>query len=343
MSYVNIAKPKFFVDHINNRLATGTSQNNNADVISGTDLITSTANGTTEADLFDLKPSNQVEFVTKTNATTRTDHVLINYDTGGGFNTDFIAILNHNMSDSQARLRIGHSDTESHINTVDYATGFVEPVCTAVLNGAVSNDNVITPSANGSTLFTLASTAHRYIGIQFEGNNSGSFDTTNNLTVGAILIGEHYTPPAGPRVQLTRKIIFDGVNIQESIGGQRYATATHLGRYFTSSSNKSPFLTANQSYYVYGGRLSYDLEFTHLASSDVMPSDYSVETTASDSVVADVWNRTKGPMLPFIFSSDSTSTSASDFIYARFKQNSLVQKQIASNVFDIRMTIEEEF
>ena len=33
MSYVDIAKPKFFVDHINNRLATGSAQNNNADVI----------------------------------------------------------------------------------------------------------------------------------------------------------------------------------------------------------------------------------------------------------------------------------------------------------------------
>ena len=340
MSYVNIAKPRFYTDHINNRFATGTAQNNNADVIAGSDLITTTANGTTEADLFDLKPFNQVEFVTKTDATSRADHVLINYDTGGGFNTDFIAVLNHNMSDANARFRIGHSATESYINNEDFATGHTTPATTEVLNGSVSN-NIVTPSANGSTIVTIAATSHRYIGIQFEGNTA--FDSSNNLTIGCVLIGEHYTPPSGPQIQLTRKITFDGVNVQESVGGHRFSNATNLGKTFISGTNKSPFLTANQSYYVYGGRMSYDMEFTHLQSSDVMPSDYSVETTASDSVVADVWNRTKGPMLPFIFSSDSTSTSASDFIFARFKQNSLVQRQIASNVFNVKMSIEEEF
>ena len=342
MSNVNIAKPKFFVDHINNRLATGTAQNNNVDVMSGTDLITATANATTEADLFDLRPFNQVEFVTKTDTTSQEDHVLINYDTGGGFNTDFIAVLNHNMSDADARFKIAHSNTESHINDVDFATGHTTPATTEVLNGSVSN-NVVTPSANGSTIVTIAETSHRYIGIQFEGVSSNRFDSSNNLTIGCVIIGEHYTPPSGPKIQLTRKIIFDGVDEQESVGGHRFASATHLGKTFISSTNKSPFLTANQSYYVYGGRMQYDIEFTNLQSSDVMPSDYSVETTASDSVVADVWNRTKGPMLPFIFSSDSTSTSASDFIFARFKQNSLEQQQVASNIFNIKMTIEEEF
>ncbi len=339
MSFVDVAQPRFYVDHINNRLATGTAQDGNADIVGGTNLITSTNNNTTEADLFDLRPTNQVEFVTKTNTA---DHVLINYDTGGGFSVDFIAILNHNMSDAEARIRLGHSDTESHVNNEDFATGHTTPATTEVLNGSVSN-NIVTPSANGSTIVTIAATSHRFIGIQFEGTNSNNFNSSNNLTVGCVLIGEHYTPPAGPSVRLTRKIVFDGVNISESVGGQRFGTATHLGKTFISSTNKSPFLTANQSYYVYGGRMSYDMTFTHLQSSDVMPSDYSVETPASDSVVADVWNRTKGPLLPFIFSSDSTSTSASDFIFARFKQDSLKQTQVASSVFDISMTIEEEF
>ena len=153
MSYVNIAKPRFYTDHINNRFATGTAQNNNADVIAGSDLITTTANGTTEADLFDLKPFNQVEFVTKTDATSRADHVLINYDTGGGFNTDFIAVLNHNMSDANARFRIGHSATESYINNEDFATGHTTPATTEVLNGSVSNVNI--SSCRTNVLFTV--------------------------------------------------------------------------------------------------------------------------------------------------------------------------------------------
>ena len=339
MSNVDIAKPKFFVDHINNRLATGTAQNNNADVMSGTNLITATANGTTEADLFDMRPMNQVQF----NTTGDQDgHVLINYDTGGGFNMDFVAILNHNMQDADCMVQLAHSNTESHVNNVNFAAGFTEPTCTEVLNGTVTSNNEVTPGSNGSTLFTFGPTSHRYFGLQFEGTDSNEFNSSTNLSIGCILIGEHYTMPSGPKIQLTRKITFDGVNVQESVGGQRFATATNTGKNWLSASNKSPFSTANQSYYVYGGRMSYDMEFTHLTSDQIMPGVYSVET-ASDSVVADVWNRTKGPMIPFIFTSDSTSTAESDYLFARFKSNSLVQQQIASNVFNIKLGIEEEF
>ena len=353
MANMNVRTPKFFVDNINHRLATGTAQDGNADVMSGTNLI-NTFNTGSEAELFDMRPMNQVEFETSASSD---DHVLINIDTGGGFNTDFIAILNHNMVDAQAKVRVCHNATEANIATNAKMEGGGgsdgTPIAnvTGVINSGTDNDdNIVIPGTNGSTIFTFTPTTNRYFGIQFEGSGSADgttsgihFDNSIDLRLAIIMLGETFTMPFSPTLQLTRTIIYDGVNVQESLGGQRYANAIHLGRNWSSSTNKSPFTLANQSYYVYNGRIGYDLNFSFLNSSDLMPSDYSVEQTASDTVVADLWNRVNGPMTPFIFSSDSSSTSEGDMLFARFKQNSLQMTQSAPDVFDVAMSLEEEF
>jgi len=67
------------------------------------------------------------------------------------------------------------------------------------------------------------------------------------------------------------------------------------------------------------------------------------EVSASDTVVADVWNRTSGNLLPFIFTSDGSSTAESDYLFARFGQSNLDMTQVANDVFNISMRIEEEF
>ena len=353
MANMNIRTPKFFVDNINHRLATGTAQDGNADVMSDTNLI-NTINSGSEAELFDMRPMNQVEFETSGDSD---GHILINVDNGGGFKTDFIAILNHNMVDAQAKVRVCHNATEANIATNAKmeggggSDGTAIASATEVLNSDTISSNIITPGTNGSTIFTFTAISNRYIGIQFEGTDGqssvthgdGDFDGSTDLKIGCIMIGEHYTMPNAPDLNVVRTISYDGVTINESLGGQRYANATHLGRNWSSSTNKSPFTLANQSYYVYNGRIGYDLNFTFLNSSDIMPSDYSTEQSASDTVVADIWNKTNGNMIPFIFSTDSTSTSESDFLFARFKQNSLQMAQSAPDIFDVSMSLEEEF
>ena len=339
MANLNVRTPKFFVDNINHRLASGTAQNGNADVVDG-----SINSGKSEAELFDMKPMNQVEFET---TAAPASHVLINIDTGGGFNTDFIAILNHNMNDASAQLKVAHSATESHISSIDMAGSTAASSASEVLNvdNTLSSSNVVTSSTNGSTIFTFNATQNRFFGLQFEGRttNGDAFDTSNDLRVGCILLGETFLMPMAPDLSLRRTIVYDGVNVQESLGGQRYANATHLGRNWISSSNKSPFTLANQSYYVYNGRIVYDLQFSFISSDDLMPSNYAVEQTASDTVVADLWNRVNGNMVPFIMTTDSTSTSESDFLFARMGQNNLPMQQTAPDIFSVQMRIEEEF
>ena len=77
-----------------------------------------------------------------------------------------------------------------------------------------------------------------------------------------------------------------------------------------------------------------------------MPTEYGIIDYTNDSFVQDVWNMTDGNLHPFVFSIDSDSTGSnaeSEFIYARFAQDSLEMDQVAPDVFNISLKIEEEF
>ena len=52
---------------------------------------------------------------------------------------------------------------------------------------------------------------------------------------------------------------------------------------------------------------------------------------------------TNGSHIPFVFTTDGTSTSESDYLFARFGQNSFDMTQVAPDVFNVSMRIEEEF
>ena len=60
----------------------------------------------------------------------------------------------------------------------------------------------------------------------------------------------------------------------------------------------------------------------------------------------DIWNITHGNHIPFIFSIDKDSEgddAESEHIFARFAQNSFQMDQVAADMFNVSMRIEEEF
>jgi len=350
MANLNIRTPRFYPCLANHRMATGSAQNGNFDLMSGANLISTFTQGS-EPELFDLRPMNQCSWDTHSSTTLQDDHVLVNIDTGGGFNVDFVAILNHNMATADAKFKVGHSGTESNVNAADMSGDTDIASVTEVVNADTISGNVVTPGTDGSTIITFAANSDRYWGIQFEGitgqtntaSGDGKFDTANDLKIGCIIFGEFYDMPHAPDLSVKRSIMYDGVSVQESIGGQRYGNATHRGRRYVGQGNQTPFVQASQGYYVYGGRMSYDMSFSYLGSDVLMPSDYKSEVSGSDTVVADVWNRTSGNLLPFIFTSDGSSTAESDYLFARFGQNSLDMSQVALDTFNVSMKIEEEF
>ena len=158
-------------------------------------------------------------------------------------------------------------------------------------------------------------------------------------------IGEIYTMPVAPDLNVKRSIIYDSTTIQKSLGGQKYANISSFGR-TASSTSKSPFNTTADFKKPMSGRISYDMSFSYLQSTDVMPDEYGQIQFTDDSFVGDVWSITEGNLHPFVFSIDSTSIGSnaeSEFIYARFAQNSLTMDQVAPDVFNIKFKIEEEF
>tara|TARA_X000001388_G_scaffold28913_2_gene20433 strand:+ start:3096 stop:4133 length:1038 start_codon:yes stop_codon:yes gene_type:complete len=345
MANVNIRTPIFYPDLINFLLSRGTALTEFS-IQSGTDLIV--AQSGSVAELFDMRPLNQVSFDTSAD----TDgHVLLNMDFQGSYAKTFIAILNHNMKTANASLRVGyHGSSVSGITTADFGGGHALLGSAGTVTEVVNADDLggsspylITPAADGHTLFTFTPRDERYLGLQFEGAN-GNFSSTD-LSIGCIIVGEHYTMPHAPELSIKRTIAFDKVRQIESLGGQKFSNMVSFGK-LGSSTSKSPFSLANNGRTLYGGRMSYNMKFNYLASTDVMPNEYSRDQQSDDAVIEDVWNKTNGSHIPFIFSIDSESLgdeAESEHIFARFGQNSLDMTQVAPDVFNISMRIEEEF
>ena len=340
MANMNVRTPRFYPDHINYLLSRGVAQNGNFDVETGSNLI-GIQNGT-EAELFDMNPSNKVDF--NTSAAT-SDHVLININTAGNYKKSFIAILNHNMNSADAKVRITNSSTEGHVQAIDFQDGTPLSNPVEVVNADTISSSVVTPASDGNTIVRFDETTLTYFGIQFEGNGSGTFDGTTDLHIGCILIGEIYEMPHAPDLSVSRSVVYDGVKVQESIGGQRYGNMSNVGKQVTTTSI-APFATALYPYSIHGGRITYDLNFSYLASTDLMPDEMHSISTTDDAVIEDIWNKTNGSHIPFIFSidKDSEGTNAeSEHIFARFANNSLDMSQVANDFWNVSMRIEEEF
>jgi hypothetical protein len=340
MANMNIRTPRFYPDLINFLMSRGTEQNGNFDVITGSNLI-GVQTGS-EAELFDMRPLNKVDFNTSAGTS---DHVLINIDTQSTTaKKSFVAILNHNMASADAKMLIKASDTESHVSAVDMGSATAMSNSVNVVNGAIST-NHIAPSADGSTIVTFDESALQYFGIQFEGNSGGTFSSTD-LFVGCILLGEVYEMPHAPDLEISRLISFNRLNdLQESLGGQRFSNLNTFGRTATTTS-KSPFTTALNGADSFGGRLIYDLKFSFLNNTDLMPDEYGTRNATDDSFVEDVWNKTNGNHIPFVFSIDKDSVGSnaeSEHIFGRFANNTLDMQQVAPDISNISLTIEEEF
>ena len=364
MANMNIGTPKFFPDLISYYRGRGTAIGTVAATHAGTYKI-GVDTGYTADELFDLRPLNLVSFDTSAD----TDgHVLVNvvFSTAS-HKQNFIAILNHNLVTAVGKIRISAGDEATDITAIDGAnadtadinwstlidaSAVVEVVnADTITKSTDSKTAVIEPGTDGTTIITFTEQDLRYWAVQFEGNTTNTGAATNgtwgstDLTVGGIMIGETYEMPHASDINIKRSIMYDQAKIQESSGGQRYGIASNLGRY-VSSTSKSPFALGTYGQNVHGGRLAYNMNFSYLASTDVMPDEYASLDFDDDQVVGDVWNLTDGPMRPFIFSIDKDSTgnnAESEMIYARFAQNNLNMEQVAVNTWNVGMRIEEEF
>lgn len=313
------------------------------------------------ADLLDLRPLNQVTFDTSSD----TDgHVLFTATFAtAAYKQNYIAILNHNLATSVGKIRLFAGNEASDVTALNGANADTADINwdsitkTEAVNAdtiSVSGDDkslVIEPATDGTTIITFTEQDLRYWGIQFEGNTTNTGNSPNgtwgstDFALGGVMIGEAYSMPINADVDLKRSIAYDNVSIQESVGGQRYASATSFGRK-ASTGNKSPFSLGLDNIRIYGGRQKFDLNFTYMDKSDVLTSQSHAYVFTDDTVMSDVWNMTDGPTRPFIFcmNEDSVGSNAeTDYLFARFAQNEYLLSQIYPDIYNVSLKIEEEF
>ena len=190
MANQNIRIPRFYPDMINYLMARGVAQNGEFDVVATGGVFQGPQTGT-EAELFDMKPLNKVDFDTSANTT---DHVLINIDLQSeNFKTNYIAILNHNLVSAVGKIRIFAGNIASDVASVDGSAcetadvnwgtivdaGNVVDVVNADTRTKATDSKsvVIEPATDGSTIVRFTEQSLRYWAIQFEGNttNTGAF------------------------------------------------------------------------------------------------------------------------------------------------------------------------
>jgi hypothetical protein len=372
MANLDIGKPRFFCDAVGAHIKKGLAIATEYPVAAASLAI---QNGTI-AELYDGRPMNTIDF--NTSATTN-GHILLNYDfsTGTSVLRNFCAILNHNLFSADAKIRIFFGTSEAEVQTIDGGAADAgdytwdgSNLCVEVLNAdavsvaADAKSCVVKPAEDGSTIFTFPNTNLRFVGIQIEGTRSeasvnaadGLFDASNDVELGSVMLGAYYDMPHSPDMTLTRSIMFDGVKVRKSMGGQKYGLATNIGKFTSSAQQHPPFiLGSSNEQHEFMGRFAYDLAFSYIQNTDLMPAELltqhdatkgSLHDDSQRSFVLDVWNQTIGNLLPFIFTFDKSSVgddAEGDYIFARFDQSSLDMNQVAHKLWNIRLKIIEEF
>ena len=338
-TYQRIQTPRFYIDTTNWLVSRGVATSEFA-CKTGGDLIDHDS-GFVDEELFDMNPANQVSFSTTgavNGSPNRGEHVLFTIDKQtAGISTNFVAILNHNMSTAQGKFRVAAS--ASDITAADPTA----VACTEVIN-ATDSSNIFTPANDGDSIvkFVSASTL-RYIAVQIEGSNSNNFNGSTPLRMACILIGAYYDMPHTPDLAVTRAVSF-GNDIMETPAGKRFSGAKWLeGNASSSTQSGQPFRSKGTSTSLrFGGRMRYQMAFSYLNDSDLTNSDISTSSD-TDSFYNMVWNRTGGSHLPFIFTPDKDTSTVGDYLFARFGQDEWGTQQVASNVYSTSLAIAEEF
>jgi hypothetical protein len=186
--------------------------------------------------------------------------------------------------------------------------------------------------------------------------------------VGAVSIGEFYDMPHSPDLNLKMSIEMDGVKNIKTIGGASLTDINYTkpqdwgngGAWQLSSTLEDGTQSAVPSS-LRSGRRVWDLSFSYLSDTDIIPENAGSSTYAGDGVdsfetnmmtgtdfFSQVWNRTMGGHLPFIFQPDGGGGVAGQgnfnpdqFAIARFDMNSLQYDQVANNVYNVKLKIRE--
>ena len=331
MSYQRIATPRAYLDMINPLLEKGIMPSTSE--ITGTGLLT-TASSIIQ--LFDNKPNNSINLGGNGTTTQQTIVIDTNLATDDGLlgETMFVAILNHNFDTADVKYRI-ETDDDSGFSTSNIVTP------TVICNATTADNGYLTTANNGWSLITYTqATDNRFQRLVID-SNSGNYD--DDIKIGCILWGVVYNFPNSPDINIKKSFNYDGLKINESLGGQKYAHATYLSNADWDSTNAWGFYTEPT---LKSGRKKLNMSFSFLSDSNVFSSDYykSINSQQDDAIVPKLLYLTNGGMFPFLlqYDKDSQPNIHDGFLWCRL-DNEPSFEQVAYNQYNTQLSFVEEF
>ena len=342
MAYSNVGTPVFYIDNYLYHNTIGTSFTKG-----------------TPTDVYNLKPAVAVDVGTQYEDGSFDFKIHlplspINYNLNGNMKY-YIALLNHNLFSGSGGMNataIIHDSSGSHI-TMDFSAPYMYP-----------------NMADGTTILTT-SVAHDTLYYKWT--------LFNYFRLGAVSTGIQYTMPKSPDLDVSMEIEFDGIKTIKTSGGGSLSNVKYSGNplWINGDFQTNPFdvhwgveldnlNNVKTSGARRNGRKTWSLKFTYMSDEDLFSSNpgatkwtsffnsdelnsddvtgtnndmlyYNIET--DDSFYAQVWNKTLGGALPFIF--QPNSNDGDDLYICKFDQKSLKVSQSAYKVYDVSLKIQE--
>jgi hypothetical protein len=186
-------------------------------------------------------------------------------------------------------------------------------------------------------------------------------DATANNHICSLLYGTYYND-FNPDMNLTLEYVYDGVKSITTKGGSSLSSAHYLspplwGPNLSPWNNYSSDTTEELSKFGRSGRRQWQLSFSFLADSKVMPkttnltnidttffnsaNEYEEALLLSDNFYSQVVHKTNFGQLPFVFQPNGESFNTDNFAICKIKNNTFKLSQVALNVYNTSMTIEE--
>ena len=374
MAYSNVGTPVFYVDNYLYQKTLGVPLSDMPPTLESHFSYPNLTFLSGAPNIFNLNPSN-AHYIS---ADQYTDNIAISspvkklsdansYDLSGNCKL-YCAILNHSIYNGILSFELANYNWTEFI---PFQNHWDDTNYTDEMNGANIGNGVSMPG-NGTTIVSF----DKLPPADFPNILASWMPMDNDFALGGFSVGIKYTMPHSPDLKLSMEIEMDGVDTITTSGGSSISNIKYTGNplWVNKETYSNPFeVFKSENYDVResgarrNGRKSWSLKFSYMNDRDLFSSNIKADTYSdheSDGTIADhyntgdieddklyfnietddsfyaqVWNKTLGGALPFIFQPDSNFRD--EFYICKFDQDSLKISQSAYKVYDISVKIVE--
>ena len=348
----NVGTPRFYVDILQWLKAQGSLS-----------IASSQWEQSNILDLIGINPSETNKLIPAIGNDSLGDNDSIKFETTSSFPTimpndkNFFMVLGHNLATAGASIYLQEGEgTVDDTPIYDEETGEEVATWTVAASSGLVN---ITYNGSNSTIdhdgfsISIGNDAHdiqtNKIQFRFDSPEYPESTYEADIKIGSLLYGNYYDMPHSPDLNLKLSYEYDGVKTIQTKGGATLSNASYTKPADWGSAGAWQ-LGGYPNFR--SGRRVWDLSFSYLSSESVMPNlgiqNYVTGETGEDILTgtdffSQVWNKTMGGHLPFIFQPDGANTDpkADGFAICRFDMNSLTYDQVANNVYNVKLKIRE--